>query len=605
MADDGSSLPHPTATETSETEQDPWIGRTLASYRLIRRIGWGGMGVVYQAQHPSLERYAAVKFLAANLAMDKTYIDMFLREAKAAAKLNHPNIIAIYDCGSVGQDVYYLIMEYVEGRDLRSMLRDQLVLPVAEAIHYIRQVCSGLAYAHRKKIIHRDIKPENLMLTDEGVIKIGDLGLAKWMGDDSGALTQTGLVMGSPFYIAPERLRGDPDVNETTDVYSLGGTFFHLLTGKVPYEGTAPVVMAKHLDSPVPNPLDVNPSLDSRLCEIVMKMMSKDQKSRYQNMQEVDADLADYERSLSHPVMRAIPQKEQSSTTLPIPEDLAKAGVVLADPKSVAAAEPPQAATKKFPVPAGVLAGATALVCAALVWAFWPAPATQTSEPPPSLERDFESTSAVAPTPEPKAEPKPVETAMNVPPSPPPKPAAVATAAKAPSAASRIGEPVLPAKPGHGQVVLMHDFEEGAEGWRIDWGYNMGGPTRSNDYAHSGKGGIVFRHNFFKGEEAAGAVVTYKTPKDLSAFKELRAQVYLPEGKSNLWELQMYVRTGPELATTWGRIYKAWRGEWHEVKFDLKNVKNPADIREIGLQVKNFAETKATIYYDQIEAVGR
>ena len=545
------------------------------------------MGVVYQARHPSLERYAAVKFLAANLAMDKTYIDMFLREAKAAAKLNHPNIIAIYDCGSVGEDVYYLIMEYVEGRDLRSMLREQLVMPVPEAIHYIRQVCSGLAYAHRKKVIHRDIKPENLMLTDDGIIKIGDLGLAKWIGEDSGSLTQTGLVMGSPFYIAPERLRGDPQVNETTDVYSLGGTFFHLLTGKVPYEGTAPVVMAKHLDSPVPNPLDVNPSLDPRLCHIVMKMMAKDQKMRYQNMQEVDADLADYEKSLSHPVMRAIPTKEQSSASLPVPEELAKAGFIIADPMAAAGGKPPSRSAEpraeKFSMPIGIVAGIAALVCVMLAWFFWPKQSTKTAvvetTPPPAIK--------------------------NTPPEKPPevaKPPELAAVPK-PTVARPVEVP-LPAKPAPGGVVLLHDFEEGTEGWKIDWGYNMGGPTRSTYYAHSGQGSVAFHHSFKHDEEAAAGCVSYKTPKDFSGYKEIRAWVYIPGGKAQ-WSLQMYVRSGSDLTPSWGKVYKAWLGDWHVIKLDVRDIKHPEDVRDLGIQIKNRADTRATLYYDQVEAVGK
>lgn len=547
------------------------------------------MGVVYQAQHPSLDRYAAVKFLAANLAIDKTYIDMFLREAKAAAKLNHPNIIAIYDAGSVGEDVYYLIMEYVEGRDLRSLLREQLVLPVSESIHYVRQVCSGLSYAHRKKIIHRDIKPENLLLTDEGIIKIGDLGLAKWMGEDSGSLTQTGLVMGSPFYIAPERLRGDPDVNESTDVYSLGGTFFHLVTGKVPYEGTAPVVMAKHLDSPVPNPLDVNPSLDPRLCEIIMKMMAKNQTDRFKNMQDVDKALSDYEQSLSHPVMRAIPTKDQSSTTLEISEELAKEGVFVAGVKS---GSPGEAATvgasgqKKSSIPLGLIAGAAALVCAGLAWFFWPKeppPAALTEPPPPAAP--------IVPTPRP-AEPKITESA--------PKAAAAPVVATVTAPAT----PSLWPKPAPRSVTLVQDFEEGTEGWRIQHGFNMGGPTRSNDYAHSGKGSIVFRHYFKKDEESSSAYVTFQPPKDLSAYKELRMWVKFPDGDSK-WTLQMYARSGRDNVQDLSPPYKAWLGDWHQIKLDVKDIEHPTEVREVGFHVKNQLEIKAAIYVDQIEAIAK
>lgn len=546
------------------------------------------MGIVYQAQHPNLDRYAAVKFLAANLAMDKTYIDMFLREAKAAAKLNHPNIIAIYDAGSVGEDVYYLIMEYVDGRDLRSLLREQLVLPVAEAVHYIRQVCSGLGYAHRKKVIHRDIKPENLMLTDEGIIKIGDLGLAKWIGEDAGSLTSTGLVMGSPFYIAPERLRGDPDVNESTDVYSLGGTFFHLITGKVPYEGTAPVVMAKHLDSPVPNPLDVNPSLDPKLCQIIMKMMAKDQRERYKTTQEVDADLADYEHSLSHPVLRAIPTKEQSSTILPVPEELAKEGIIAVDRNAPPESEvfPKSAAAKSKPsIPIGAIVGAIAVVCAVLAFVFLPSKPREQKEPP--------TTAAAA-----KPAQQPVDTAI----APnPPAPTETSRPAITPEDIKPV-EAVPPPAPAPGQVVVLDDFESGTEGWKIEQGFNMGGPTRSNDYAHSGKGSIVFRHYFKKDEETSAACVIFDKPKDLSGFKEIHVWVRVPDGDSR-WTLQLFSRSGKDMAQNWGKPYKAWLGDWYMLKLDVRSIDFPKDVREIGVHVKNPGDLRAGLFFDQVEVV--
>jgi serine/threonine protein kinase len=576
MAGEGTSLPHPTAAETSDVEQDPWIGRTLASYRVIRRIGWGGMGVVYQAQHISLERYAAFKFLAANLAVDKTYVGMFLREAKAAAKLNHPNIVAIYDYGSVGEDVYYLVMEFIEGRDFRTILREQFVLPVPEAIHYVRQVCSGLGYAHKKKIIHRDIKPENLMLTEDRIVKIGDLGLAKWMGEDSGSLTQTGLVMGSPFYIAPERLRGETDIDETTDVYSLGGTFFHLLTGKVPYEGTAPVVMAKHLESPIPNPVDVNPSLDARLGEIIMKMMAKDRKTRYQTMQEIDADLADYESSLSHPVMRAIPTKEQSSGTLEISEELAKNGFIVAGAKET----PP-----KRPMTAGMIGVAAILICAALAWFFWMKPGSKTTEEPPLVP----TVTVEAPAPKPKAVlPK---AALPIPAKPEPAKAIVPPA------------PAQVAPPAPGSVMMLHDFEDGTEGWKVEQGFNMGGPKQSSEYAHSGKSSIVFRHYFKKDEESSAALVIYQKPINLSAYREIHAWVKVPKVQTQ-WTVQLYARSGKDVVQCWGKPYKAWEAEdWHLIKLDIKSIDFPKDVREISISVVNPGEVKAGIYLDQVEAI--
>jgi len=276
---------------------DPWVGQYLSDYYIIRRIGEGGMGIVYLARHQSLDRLAAVKFLGAHMVDDKGYIDRFLNEARGAAKLNHPSIVSVYDAGSIGENIYYFIMEYIEGRDLGTLLRERRVFPVPEAVGYIRQAALALGYAHKKRIIHRDIKPDNLMLTNEGVIKVGDLGLAKWIADDgSGGMTQSGIVMGTPFYISPEQVRGSRDVDWRSDIYSLGATLHHMVTGRIPYEGTSPaVIMAMHLNNPVPEPSHVNTSLDSEICAIIKSMMAKNVEDRFQTMEQVDAILADYQ----------------------------------------------------------------------------------------------------------------------------------------------------------------------------------------------------------------------------------------------------------------------------------------------------------------------
>ena len=276
---------------------DPWVGQYLADYYIIRRLGEGGMGIVYLARHQSLDRLAAVKFLGAHMVDDKGYIERFLNEARGAAKLNHPNIVAVYDAGSMGENIYYFIMEYIEGQDLGTLLRERHIFPVPEAVGYIRQAAVALGYAHKKRIIHRDIKPDNLMLTHEGTIKVGDLGLAKWMSDDgSGGMTQSGVVMGTPFYISPEQVRGSRDVDWRSDIYSLGATLHHMVTGRIPYEGTSPaVIMAMHLNSPVPEPNRANPSLDADVCAIIRKMMAKNVEDRFQTMEDVDAALAEYQ----------------------------------------------------------------------------------------------------------------------------------------------------------------------------------------------------------------------------------------------------------------------------------------------------------------------
>ena len=287
MSDDesNSSTPEPS---------DPWIGQSFAGYVILQRLGEGGMGVIYLARHNSLDRLAAVKFLPAHIANDQAYIELFLREAKAAAKLSHPNIVDVHDAGCLGEGVYYFIMEYVEGRDLRSVMDTQGPLPVRDAAEYVRQAASALGYAHKKHLIHRDIKPENLLLTNEGIIKVVDLGLAKWAGEESSMMTQTGDVLGSPIYISPERLRDPNCLDPRLDIYSLGGTFFHLVTGKIPYEGSTAVIMTRHLMDPVPDPRDIEPNLDETITGIIMKMMAKDPADRYQTMEDVEAALKAY-----------------------------------------------------------------------------------------------------------------------------------------------------------------------------------------------------------------------------------------------------------------------------------------------------------------------
>jgi serine/threonine-protein kinase len=273
---------------------DPWIGQSLGSYQILRRIGFGGMGVVYLARHQSLDRLDAVKFLPEQFAQDAAYIELFFREAKAAARLSHPNVVGVHDAGSIS-GIYYFVMDYVEGRDLGTILKERGAFSVPDAVNYIRQAAQALAYAHKKGIIHRDIKPENLLLTSEGVIKVADLGLAKWIGDTDGTFTQGEWVLGSPIYISPERLK-DPHFNDPrTDIYSLGATFFHLVTGRIPYQGSSPVIMSQHLTAPVPDPTESNPVIESRVSVIIRKMLAKELADRYQTMEEVDSALADFQ----------------------------------------------------------------------------------------------------------------------------------------------------------------------------------------------------------------------------------------------------------------------------------------------------------------------
>lgn len=272
-------------------EADPLIGKRINNYTLVERLGKGAMGVVYKARHEMLDRDAAVKLLAPQFTNNPDFVARFLREARAAARLNHPNIVTVYDAG-VEEDAFYLAMEYVDGRNLQQLLKAQGVFSEADVLGYGIAAASALAYAHQHDIIHRDIKPDNLMLSRAGVLKVADLGLAKAMDEENASLTMSGVVVGTPHYVSPEQIRGEKDVDGRADIYSLGATLFHLATGRPPYAGTSSGdVMSKHLSESIPLPKKFNPKLSEGFCQVFFKMMFKDRNDRYPSMGEVVAGL--------------------------------------------------------------------------------------------------------------------------------------------------------------------------------------------------------------------------------------------------------------------------------------------------------------------------
>jgi serine/threonine protein kinase len=270
-------------------------GEVVGNYEVLEEIGRGGMGSIYAAKHKTIDRRVAIKFLSTILTADPLYADRFVREAEAAARLNHPGIVALHDAGRLENDVYYLIMEYVDGQDLHAIVSEHGVFSVADAANMVCQAAEALGYAHQANFIHRDIKPENILLAADGTVKICDLGLAKRVGED-GMITQRGMIMGSPNYMAPERLRCSTEIDARVDIYSLGAALFFLLTGHIPYEGTPPVIMAKHLTAPLPDPREVRSDLPEEICHVIRKMMEKNPADRYQSMAEVVAALAPFQK---------------------------------------------------------------------------------------------------------------------------------------------------------------------------------------------------------------------------------------------------------------------------------------------------------------------
>ncbi|MFQ5654496.1 MAG: protein kinase, partial [Planctomycetota bacterium] len=257
------------------------LGSMLGPYRLDALLGQGGMGTVYEAFDTSLQRTVALKVLGGEHALDREVIDRFRREARAAAALTHPNITHIY---SIGEDKghHYFSMELVRGRTLAEILKEQRVLEEEAAVDYLLQVAHGLRAAKRKAIIHRDIKPSNLILSEDGLVKITDFGLAKVV-TSSVDITATGVIIGTPLYMSPEQGKGE-HLDHRSDIYSLGCTLFHLLAGLPPHQGeTAMTIIVSHITEEVPLLKTRCPSLGERLCSVIQRMMQKNAKDRYQD----------------------------------------------------------------------------------------------------------------------------------------------------------------------------------------------------------------------------------------------------------------------------------------------------------------------------------
>ncbi|HET8628106.1 MAG TPA: protein kinase [Thermomicrobiales bacterium] len=258
-------------------------GRDLGAYRLEERVGRGGMGEVYRAQHLKLGREAAVKILPANLAAEADFLKRFEREAASAASLDHPNILPVWDYGEQG-DLPYLVMPFVRGGTLKERL-ERGPLERAEALGYLGQMAAALDYAHAHGLIHRDVKPANMLLDGRGRLFLSDFGIAKALEGAEG-LTRTGVGVGTPEYMAPEQAQGHADAR--SDFYALGIILYQMLTGQVPYRGNSTVeVLMKHLQEPVPLlPLRaVNPALPPRIEGVIQRALAKNPNDRYQSGQ--------------------------------------------------------------------------------------------------------------------------------------------------------------------------------------------------------------------------------------------------------------------------------------------------------------------------------
>ena len=266
----------------SQGLEDLRPGAAFGPYQVIADIGQGGMGRVLRARHTTLQRDVALKVLAPQIAHDTYFAERFLKEARAAARINHPNIVQVYDFGEVAGRLY-LAMEFVEGRTLGALLREQGPFGEAEAKNIGAQVCAALHIAHEAGLVHRDLKPENLMLTALGVVKIVDLGLAR-MSDDDGSRTTTGFSAGTPHYMPPEQIEAKRDIDGRADIYSLAATLFHLATGHLPFpEASAAVIMSRHLNEDVPDARIFAPNLSTRFSSALAKALIRRREDRTPN----------------------------------------------------------------------------------------------------------------------------------------------------------------------------------------------------------------------------------------------------------------------------------------------------------------------------------
>lgn len=261
----------------------------LASrYRILKRLGEGGMADVFLSQDELLNREVAIKVLRGNLSLEPVSVLRFQREANSASALTHPNIVEIYDVGEENGH-HYIVMEYIRGRTLKQLIQQRGALEINEALAIMDQLISAVAEAHKNNIIHRDIKPQNVLIKDDGTVKITDFGIATV--SDSLQLTQTDTVLGSVHYLAPELARGESATFQS-DIYSLGICFYELLTGEVPYRGETPVQVAmKHLKDEMPSVLEFNPTLPMSIENIILKSTAKNRNNRYKSAEDMRLDL--------------------------------------------------------------------------------------------------------------------------------------------------------------------------------------------------------------------------------------------------------------------------------------------------------------------------
>ncbi len=263
----------------------------IPGFQILGKLGAGAMATVYKAKQMSLDRMVAIKVLPRKHTNNPQFVERFYAEGRAAAKLNHPNIVGALDVGKSGE-FHYFVMEYVEGKTVYDDIVEMTRYSEKEALNVIIQVAQALEHAHAAGFVHRDVKPKNIMIANDGAVKLADMGLARAVSDREAAEAEKGKAHGTPYYISPEQIRGVVDIDFRADIYCLGATFYHMVTGQVPFDGPNPsAVMHKHLKEDMIPPDELNPSLSNGISEIIEVAMAKDRNKRYNSTTEMLEDL--------------------------------------------------------------------------------------------------------------------------------------------------------------------------------------------------------------------------------------------------------------------------------------------------------------------------
>lgn len=305
-------------------------------YRLVAQQGSGGMAVIYKAQDLLLGRMVAVKVLRPSLTSDPAFMTRFRNEARSVANLNHPNIVTVHDVGSDGS-TQYIVMEFVEGQDLKKIIKAEGALNIDRSLKLAIQICAGIGFAHRAGLVHADVKPQNILVTRGDLVKVTDFGIAQALSDTQPGERQS-VVWGSPHYFAPEQARGEKPT-PAADVYSIGIVMFEMLTGRLPYVGANQQELAlAHIREAVPRVTEFNPNVPETLSQIIYKVMSKEPSARYRMADQLGHVLESYrDRGREHTAVNNPPSSPRPTTPPPAPAYVPPA--------------PPQAAPPQSPLP--------------------------------------------------------------------------------------------------------------------------------------------------------------------------------------------------------------------------------------------------------------